>query len=452
MKVDVEDISAIEKKVKVEVPAEQVHDEFELAFKEVQKEAKIKGFRPGHAPRKIIELHFNDYIKERVLKKLLEETVGPALDRKQLKPIIEPAVDFGELNQDAAWSYTMNVELKPEVELKEYKGFELEREVYETTDESVAHAIDDMRERNAIFEELKEERPAQDGDLLTIDMKAEADGKPYPEAGGQGLQYTMGQDVYIPGFAKELAGIKNRETRNFKVKYPDDSPRKEFAGKEFNYTVEVKGIKQKILPELNDDFAKEFAGQDDLVSLRKKIREDLEKYLARASRVKMERALLDRLVEKNPLEVPKGLVKRHAEELARTNLKRMGIKEPGAEELEKLGAEFSARAEKEIKAGFILEAVIAKENIALTPESEESKLKELAENYQIDVSKFKDQMGEESLKHFRAQWLEEQALDFLFSESKIKDKKVSADEMHSHSHEHEHDHDHGHGHEHEGEE
>jgi len=442
MKVDVEDISAIEKKVKVEVPVEQVHDEFELVFKEVQKEAKIKGFRPGHAPRKIIELHFNDYIKERVLKKILEETVGPALDRKQFKPILEPAVDFGELKPDAAFSYTMSVELKPAVELKEYKGFELERDIYETTDKNVEHALEDMRERNALYEELKQDRPALDGDLITLDLKAEADGKLFPEAGGQGVQYPMGQEVYIPGFAKELAGIKKGETRSFKVKYPDDAPRKEFAGKEFNYTAAVKGIKQKILPEINDDFAKEFGGQENLEALRKKIREDLEKYLERASRVKMERSLLDQLVEKNPLEVPKGLVKRHAREMAGASLKRMGVKEPSEQDLEKFSEEFSARAQKEIKAGFILEAIIAKEGLALKPEDEESKVKELSATYQIDASKFKDQMGEETLKHFRAQWLEDHALDFLFSQSKINDKKVSADEMHSHEHEHDHDHEH----------
>jgi len=303
---------------------------------------------------------------------------------------------------------------------------------------------------------LKDDRPALDGDLITLDLKAEQDGKPVPDAGGQGVQYPMGQEVYIPGFAKELAGVKKGETRSFKVKYPENAERKEFAGKEYNYTAAVKGIKQKILPEINDDFAKEFGGQENLEALRKKIREDLEKYLVRASRVKMERSLLDKLVEKNPLEVPKGLVKRHAQEMASTSLKRMGVKEPGQQDIDKFSGEFSARAEKEIKAGFILEAIIAKEGIALKPEDEEVKIKELSATYQIDAAKFKDQMGEESLKHLQAQWLEDQALDFLFSQSKINDKKVSADEMHSHEHDHEHDHDHdhehGHDHDHEHEE
>ena len=173
MKVDVEEISAIEKKVKVEIDAEQVHDEFELAFQEVQKEAKIKGFRQGKAPRKILELHFSDYIKERVLKKLVEETLAPALDRKQLKPIIEPTADFGELKADQAFTYTLDVELKPAVELKEYKGIELEREVYEVTEKSVEHELEDLRERYATYEEPKEPRPIKDGDLLVIDLKAE---------------------------------------------------------------------------------------------------------------------------------------------------------------------------------------------------------------------------------------------------------------------------------------
>jgi trigger factor len=449
MKVEMEDVSAVEKKVKVEIEQEQVHDEFELAFQEVQKEAKIKGFRPGHAPRKLIDLHFKDYIRERVMKKLLEETLNPALDRKQLKPLLEPEVDFAELKPDAAWSYTMVVELKPAIELKQYAGFELERQVVEVTDVNVERTLNDMRERAAVYQTPAEDRPVQDTDLLTLDLKAESEGKVVPDAGGNGVQYPMGQQAIIPGFAKELAGMKKGETRKFKVKYPDDAPRKEYAGKEYDYTVELKDVKQKILPELNDDFAKEFGGQETLALLKEKIKEDIKKMMERASRVKLERALLDQLVEKNPTEAPKGLVKRHAKELARSAMRNMGLKEVPEEQVETISAEFTERAEKEIKAGFILEAVIAKENVALTPEDEETKIKELSAQYQTDPAKFKDQMGEEGLKHFRAQWLEDKALDFLFSQSKITDKTVSSEEIYKHEHDHEHEHEHEHHHDHE---
>jgi len=431
MKVEVEDISAIEKKVKVEIPAEQVHDEFELAFSEVQKEARIKGFRQGKAPRKILELQFQDYIRERVLRKLLEETIAPALDRKQLKPIIEPGVELGELKPDQPFSYTLKVELKPVVELKQYQGFEIEQEIYELSEKSIDYELERLRERYAVYQEPKEQRPARDGDLLVLDLKAELDGKPFPQAGGENLQYTMGQEAYIPDFAKQLAGIRVGESRTFKVKYPEDSPRKELAGKELTYTVALKSLKEKILPELNDDFAKEFGGQENLAALRKKVGEDITTYLKRLSRLKMERALLDKLVEQNPVEVPKSVVRRHSRELAANGLRGMGLKEPGEEELERFSSHFAERAEKEVKAGFILEAIIEKEKLELGPEDEERRFKELAGVYQLDPSKLKDQLGEEQLKHFRAQWLEDKALDFLFSQSKIKEKRVSSEETHS---------------------
>jgi len=432
MKVEVEDISAIEKKVKVEIPAEQVKDEFELAFNEVQKQAKIKGFRPGKAPRKMIELHFSDYIREKVLKKLLEETLGPALDRKQLKPVIQPSVELGELKQDAAFTYTLDVELKPQVDLKQYKSLELEQDVYEVTEKNIDHAVEDMRERNAIFTEPKEQRPAKNGDLLVVDLKAEINREPVPNAGGDNIQYALGQEVYIPGFAKELAGVGVGEKRTFKVKYPADAPRKELADKEVQYTVEVKSLKEKILPELNDEFAKEFGGHENLADLRKKVGEDLKAYLKRASRIKLERSLIDKLVELNLLEIPKGLVKRHAEELARTALIRMGVKDPSSDDIVKLSEQFTARAEKEVKGGFILEAVVEKEGIKLEPADEDARLKEMAETYQIDPGKLKDQFGADALKRLQAQWLEDKALDFLLSQSKIKEKRVSAEESHSH--------------------
>jgi len=435
MKVEVEDVSAIEKKVKVEVPAEQVHDEFELAYEEVQKEVRIKGFRKGKSPRKILELHFSDYVKERVLKKLLEETLGPALDRKQLKPVIEPGVSFGELKPGQAFSYTLTVELKPAVELKEYKGLELARELYQVTEKTVEHEIDELREKSAAYEELKEPRPARDGDLLLIDLKAELEGRPVPSAGGENLQYPMGRDIYIPGFAGELAGIKPGEKRAFVVKYPADHPRSEFAGKELSYSVEVKGLKEKILPALTDDFAKESAGQESVAELKKKVAEDLEKYLKQLSRVKLERALLDKLVELNPLEVPGGVVKRHSRELAGDALRRMGVKEPKPENLDAISGQFAERAEKEVKAGFLVQAIIEKESVKLSPEEEELKLKELSAAYRTDAAKLKDQLGEDAWSRLRASWLEAKALDFLLSQSKIVDKKVSAEEIHQHGQE-----------------
>ncbi len=428
MKVEVEDLSPIEKKVKVEIPAEQVKDEFELAWREVQKRAQIKGFRPGKAPRKILEQHFKDYVKEQVLKKLLQETIGPALDRKQLKPVVEPEIELGELAPDAPFTYTLQVELKPEVELVNYKGIELERDVFEITDEMVAQALEDLRNRHSYYQEVKESRKAQEGDLLIMDLKAELEGKILERESGENLQYPMGAEVHIPNFAQQVGELLPGQKKTFRVKYPDDHQIPELAGKEVDYTVEIKGLKEKVMPELNDQFAQELGEFKDLAELKEKVRRQLEEYYQRISRVRLERALLDKLVELNPVEVPKKLVRRRAQELAQGWFQRMGINNPGQEEFEKMVEEFTARAEKEIKAGFILEAVIEKEGIELTAEEEEAKLKELADRYQMDVEKLKDQLGESAMARLREQWLEEKALDFLLSEARIKDRKVSPEE------------------------
>jgi len=428
MKVEVQDLSSVEKKVMVEIPAERVKDEFELAFQELQKTAKIKGFRPGKAPLKLLEAHFKDYIREKVLRKLLEETVPPALDRKQLKPITEPILDFGELKAGSAFSYTLQVEVKPRVELKQYQGLEMERELVEVTEEMLEKAIEDLRERQAIYQEPKEPRPAQKSDLLILDLKAEAGGKNLANEGGVGIQYSMGAEAYIPGFAEALAGIKLGEKRTFKVNFPEKHPSPELAGKEVEFTVDLKGLKEKILPELNDDFAKEAGGYQNLAELRVKTREQLEGNCQLISRVRLERNLLDKLVELNPMEAPQRVVRKRAEELAKDWLNRMGVKEPAEDQLEKMTEEARPRAEREIKAGFILEAIIEKEGIQLAPESEEARLKELAERYQIDPSKFRDQMGKEAMERLRIQWLEQTALDFLLSGTKIKEKRVKLNE------------------------
>jgi len=428
MKVEVEDLSAIEKKVKVEIPAEQVKDEFELAWQEVQKKAQIKGFRPGKAPRKILEQHFKDYVKEQVLKKLLQETIGPALDRKQLKPVVEPEIELGELVPDAPFTYNLRVELKPQVELVNYKGLELEREVFEITDDMVEQALEDLRNRHSYYQEVQEPRKAQEGDLVIMDLKAELEGKILERETGENLQYPMGAEIHIPDFAQEISELLPGEKKSFQVKYPDDHQIPELAGKEVNYTVELKGIKEKVTPELNDQFAQELGEFKNLDELKEKVRKQLEEYYQRISRVRLERELLDKLVELNPVEVPRKLVRRRSQELAQEWFQRVGINNPGQEEFEKMVEEFTPRAEKEIKAGFILEAIIEKEGIELTPEEEEAKLKELADRYQMNVEKLKDQLGEPAMARLREQWLEEKTLDFLLTEARIKERKVNPKE------------------------
>jgi len=424
MKVEVEDLSSVEKKVMVEIPAERVKDEFALAYQEVQKQARIKGFRPGKAPMRLVEQQFKDYVREKVLRKLLEDTIDLALERKQLKPIIEPILDFGELKPDSAFSYTLNVEVKPKVEFLQYLGLELEREMFEVTDEMVDKALKELQEKNAIFQEPKEPRPAQTGDLLNLDITAEYNGKVFPPLSGQGFQYILGKESVIPGFEDHLSGLTLGEKRTFHVKFPEDHPYEELKGKEVVYTVELKGLKEKILPEINDEFAKEVAGAKDIADLREKTRERFEQYFQRLARSRLERNLLDKLVELNPVEAPKRLVQKRALELARRFCQQMQIDNPTKEDLEELSKDILPRVEKDIKAGFLLEAIIEKDGIKLDPDKESAKLKELSERYRIDVSKLEDQLGKESLEVLKSQWLEEQALDFLISQSKIKDKKV----------------------------
>ncbi len=428
MKVEVEDLSPVEKKVIVEIPAERVEDEFELAWREVQKKAHIKGFRPGKAPRKILEQHFRDYVQEQVLKKLLQETIGPALDRKQLKPIVEPEIELGELKPNEPFKYTLQVELKPEVELKQYKDIEVEQDVFEITDEVVNQAIEDLRDRHSFYQEVKEPRKAKDGDLVVMDLKARLEGELLERESGENLQYPMGTEIHIPGFADQIRELLPGEKKSFSIRYPDDHHIEELAGKEIDYTVEIKGIKEKVVPELNDDFAREVGEYKNLDELREGVRKHLEEYYQRVSRIRLERALLDKLVELNPIQAPQRLVKRRAEELASEWFQRMGIKNPSQEDFEKMTEQYLERAEKELKAGFILEAIIEKEGISLSPEEEEAKLKELADRYQMNVEKLKAQLGERALARLREQWLEDKALDFLLSQARIKIRKKSPEE------------------------
>jgi len=426
MQVEIEDISPVEKKLTVIIPAERVQDEVEEVYAEIGKSVRIKGFRPGKVPRPHLERMFGEDVKSRVGAKLIQDTFQTALERKQLKPVTEPAAEPTPVEPGRDFTYTLRVEVMPLVEARDYQGLEVEQELREVSEADLDAALERMRQEQATLRDPEPPRGAQAGDVLLVDLSAKHEGKPLAKERGKGLRFVLGQETGIPGLDQHLQGVKPGETRTFEIRYPDDDSREELNGKTVAYTVQIKEVKERVLPALDDEFAKDQGNCQNLAELRTKTRTGLETYYAERSRRKLEQAALDRLVEKNPVEVPPSLVHRRAEELARSALMFMRQREVSEEALHQLAEKFEEQARKEVQAAYLIEAVGRQENLTASAEEVQKKIEELAGRQQVHPDKLKDRLaGEEDQKRLRSDVVEAKVLAFLLERAKIKSKHVS---------------------------
>ncbi|MCD6150098.1 MAG: trigger factor, partial [Deltaproteobacteria bacterium] len=255
MEFTVSDLSAVKKKIEISVDQERIQGELDKSMKKYRKKAKVKGFRPGKVPLNIVKNLYFDQIRAEVMEDLVQKVYLEALNETKLIPLAFPEIEnlsFGDENDYL--SYEAIIEVKPQFELEGYLGLELEREPVDVTDQDREESMENLRQAYAHFA-MVEDRPAKEGDTLIIDFVGKVDGEEFP--GGSASEYTVeiGSAGFIPDLEKQLVGLQLNETRDLEVTFPEDYHHKELAGKPAVFTVTVNEIKEKKLPEINDDFA-----------------------------------------------------------------------------------------------------------------------------------------------------------------------------------------------------
>lgn len=423
MKVEVEEISAVEKRVEIEIPAERVNDEIEEQYRELKSTAQVKGFRKGKAPRKILVRLFKDYIHEAVMKKLVEETLDTALARKNIEPVVEPVLDPSELRPDQAYSYTVHVEVKPEIEVADYQGIEITHQPRAVTDEDVEEVVERMRETAALIREPDPARPLTGEDQVTVELSIK-DGEEELIAAGENEQVIeLWRESWIPGLVEILAGHSAGDTVTFSAEIEDNQnvPEK-FRSKNLAFTFTIKVIKERVLPELDDDFVKEYTRHQSVEEFRTSIREGLEERTGKQNRDSLEYAILEELAAKNQFPVPPSLKKQEARRMAKNFLARQARREVADAEAEQFESIFLEEAEKGIRANYLLEAVARQESLEAGDEEIEERIKQEAEKAGMHPDKYKDRLGEHGVEYARRQIVLDKALDFLVLHANIKEE------------------------------
>jgi len=424
MKASVEEISSVKRKISVEIPKDQVVKEVDSFYKDLGKKAKIKGFRPGKVPRNILERYFKDYVKAEVIQKLIEESYPKALSETELQPVSPPAIDPGEFEGGKPFQYSALVEIKPDIKLEGYTGLKLEGKKEEVTTEEVEQRMKALQNLHANLSTISEVRPIQAGDYVIVDYEAKADGKPLE--GGKAIDFTVevGSGQFIPTFEEKLIGLRIEEEKEIEVSFPADYGYQKWAGKTVSFHVKVKEIKAKILPPLDDEFAKDLGDYSSLEELKGSLRGEIEKEKALALDQQLKDQAVNQLLEANPFEVPESLVEGQAKAIVSDTKLRLAaqgvaLKNLGVSE-EKLQGDYRDMAQKQVKTFLILEKIANQEGIAVTDEEADHRLKEVSEKMRQPfdaVKRYYEKNG--LLPEVKAGILRDKTLNFLLEKANV---------------------------------
>ncbi len=394
VKTNVEKLSPLQLKLNIEIPSEIVDQTFNKIFSDIQREVTIKGFRKGKAPLAQIKSIYSDRVKQDVVQDLIQKHYSFALTEHKLDPVSYPEFEFGEPVTNKNFSFSARFDVRPDVTLKKYENLEVEKERLDFDSSKVDQVIENIRTSRATHEDLAILRPAQQGDIAVIDFDGYVDDKPLEGGKGTDHRLELGSKQFIEGFEEGIIGMNVNDTRVLQLKFPDPYQAPELAGKSVQFKVTLKGLKAKVLPELNEEFIKTLGGPASLEELRKNIQDDLEGSEKKRIEDAFKNRILKKLVEANPVEVPPSLLNEQKQSLIHDFGERM--KQQGMNESDlaayaiKWDGDFTKTASEMIQASFLIDAIARKHDLVCTNEDLETKLNEYAKQTGIELTRIKE--------------------------------------------------------------
>ena len=297
MQVHVEDISPVQKKITIEIPAERVNEEIEKAYSSIQKKAKLQGFRPGKAPMQLIKRTYTDAMRDEVMRNFYQQTLYKALDEHKIEPVDSPTIEIELLEQNVPFKYSALVEVMPPILLKEYTGLVVKRKLCRKP-ESIEGELNRMQENMAQLIPVDDDCIIENGHSVTVDYTFSVDGLPEESAVAEEATVEVGSNRLIPGLEEQMLGMKAGETKEFSLTLPEGYRNTEAAGKKGNFKVSIKDIKRKELPELDDEFAQQFGEYDTINELRAKMIEYHEKHEVERLENEFKERVIQALIQK----------------------------------------------------------------------------------------------------------------------------------------------------------
>ena len=427
MSVKVEKLENSMAKLTVEVPAEELEKALDRAYNKNKSKLNVPGFRKGKAPRNIIEKMYGPEIfYEDAANDLVEREYEKAYDECGEDIVSSPEIEVVEIEKGKPFVFTATVALKPEIKLGKYKGVKIEKVETEVTDEEVDAAIEKERENSA--RTVAVDRPVKDKDLTVIDFEGFVDGKAFEGGKGENYPLTIGSGVFIPGFEEQLIGAKKDEEVEVKVTFPEDYQAEELKGKEAVFKCKVNEIKEKELPELDDEFASEVSEYDTFAEYKEATKKNLsEKKTEDAKTIKEDR-VIEAIVEASEINIPEAMLETEKRQMVQDFAQRIQSQGLSMQQYaqftgvtaESLLEQAGPSAEKRIKSRLVVENIVKAEKIEVSEEEYEKELARLAESYQMEIDKLKEMIAgnDKAVEQIKEDLAMQKAIDFVVSNAK----------------------------------
>ena len=422
MLLNYEDLSPVHKSIEVEIPAARINAESERVTNEFSRQAKLPGFRPGKVPISVVRSRFAKEIQEEVINRLLPISFREAIEGKGVEPVGDPQLrHIDSYIEGAPIKYKAEFDVKPQIELREYRGIEIDEPKIEVTDEDVDKMIDRLRDQASSYR-VESERGLEDNDYAMIEITTSGEGVEPETRGGH---FRVGEETPLPELHDVLRGKKAGDTASFDKVYGDDANNESFRGKSIHHDVTVKEIRVQEKPEVNDDFAKSVGGWESVAQMRETISADIRKHREFEALRGKKTQIGDELIARHDFEVPETLVEdelgKSLQNYARF-LASQGVDVEKADlDWRKLADEFRPEAVKRVKRGLILEAIARKENLAVSDVEADAEIRKAANESGRDFAEVKHRLrhdgGYEELRNSLAQ---EKALDLVLHEARTR--------------------------------
>ncbi|MBM9603029.1 trigger factor [Desulfopila inferna] len=423
MDVKVEEIGTLTRKVTVTLPETDVRKKLKKAYDKLQRESKMKGFRRGKVPRSIIEKSYKPQVEAEVGEKLVQDTYFDVIEKENIDAVIHPEILNHVYNEDGSFTYEAQVDVRPQFEVTGYKELEVERPQTDVTDEDVDKEIENLRRQMAPLKS-SEDRPAEEGDIVIIDYQGFHKGNPMKQVKNENTSVEVGAGQMGEEFEKKLVGMSKDQEASHEVEFPEKHPNPILAGKTIEFKVTIKDIKERILAELDDEFAKDVGKEfNTLEELKTAIREKLTREREESAEGQLTDRIMQAILKENEFEVPKKLVDFEVEQMIKQTeeqLEKSGMNlEAAGLNREMLAQRNEPVAAQRVRGDFILKKIAEKEEIKLKDEDMDRGFKRIGDQYNMPVAQVKEFFGNrDDLLPLMNELLNEKVLDFLRKEVK----------------------------------
>lgn len=426
MSLQVEKLEHNMAKLTIEVPAEELEKALETAYQKNKNKISVPGFRKGKVPRNMIEKMYGPAIfYEDAANELIPDAYEKALDECEEEIVSAPKIDVTQIEKGKDFIFTAEVAVKPEVTLGKYKGIKVDEADLAVTEEEINAQIEKERENSARTISV-EDRPVIDGDITTLDFEGFVDGVAFE--GGKGTDYplTIGSGSFIPGFEEQLIGAELNKEVEVNVTFPEDYHAKDLAGKPATFKCKIKDIKEKELPELDDEFASEVSAFDTMAEYKEDVKKSLEMKKADAAKIAKEEAVIDAVIEDAKMDIPDAMVETEQRQIIEEFSQRMRMQGLTMEQYmqftgmtpQALMDQTKPQALKRIQSRLVLEAVAKAEDLKASEEDYAAEIKDMSEKYQMEEDKIKEMLGEKGKKQVEEDLAIRKAVDFLVDNAK----------------------------------